>query len=75
MYLAMDEELPYDEEDEDNRQKEVMRLAVKNWASADELDRIKCRHHFSRQLHPSKLLEALCEVLISLGLTDYTIPS
>lgn len=48
MYLAMDEELPYDEEDEDNRQKKVVRLTVKNWASADELDRIKCRHHFSR---------------------------
>ena len=52
----------------------MIRLTVQNWSSAEELNRIKCKYHFSR-LYPSQLLAQLCETLIKLGLTRFTLPS
>ena len=67
IYLTKDEELNMTENEIHSG--EVIRLDIKRWASAEDIDKWRCLHYFSL-LHPSTLLLSLCSVLETLGINN-----
>lgn len=56
---------------DDSSPREIIYLSVKKWLTAQEIDRKRCLHIFSR-LRPSNLLYSMCSILTAEGI-HYTI--
>ena len=67
IYIAADEETRFVSGELEN--KEVIRLQIKKWPTADAIDRARCQHFFSH-LYPSRLLYNLCRMLMEMGIQN-----